>query len=133
MKEWIKNICEQLECSEQRKRKFVLEMCDKYVDPKYNKPISTTEKREVNQLLGSAIEIFLFVTWLHERGYIKRHLYTSHLITGGTIRVQAMEENNVISCKECLFRQKEFRKICPTMRCVDMATGKCQTYKQVKS
>lgn len=56
-----------------------------------------------------------------------------HLITGETIRVQAMEENNVISCKECLFRQKEFRKICPTMRCVDMATGKCQTYKQVKS
>lgn len=71
MKEWIKNICEQLECSEQRKRKFILEMCDKYVDPKYNKPIDTTKKKEVNQLLGSAIEIFLFVTWLHERGYIK--------------------------------------------------------------
>lgn len=39
---------------------------------------------------------------------------------------------NVISCRECLFRQKEFRKICPLMRCVDMSTGKCQTYKQVK-
>lgn len=55
-----------------------------------------------------------------------------HPITGETIRVQALPGNNVISCKECLFRQKEFKKICPLMRCVDMATGKCQTYKQVK-
>lgn len=53
-------------------------------------------------------------------------------VTGETIRVQAMESNNVISCRECLFRQKEFKKICPLMRCVDMATGKYQIYKQVK-
>lgn len=43
-----------------------------------------------------------------------------------------MEGNNIISCRECLFRQKEFRKQCPTMRCIYMATEKCQTYKQVK-
>ncbi len=55
-----------------------------------------------------------------------------HPITGEVIRVQAKEGNNVISCRECLFRQKEFRKICSLMRCVDMSTGKCQTYKQVK-
>ena len=55
-----------------------------------------------------------------------------HPVTGETLRVQAMEGNNVISCRECLFRQKEFKKICQLMRCVDMATGKCQTYKQVK-
>lgn len=55
-----------------------------------------------------------------------------HPVTGEAIRVQAMEGNNVISCRECLFRQKEFKKICQSMRCVDMATGKCQTYKQVK-
>lgn len=55
-----------------------------------------------------------------------------HPVTGETIRVQAMEGNNVTSCRGCLFRQKEFKKICPLMRCVDMATGKCQTYKQVK-
>lgn len=35
-----------------------------------------------------------------------------HPVTGETIRVQAMEGNNVISCRECLFRQKEFKKIC---------------------
>lgn len=51
---------------------------------------------------------------------------------GETIRAQALEGNNVISCRECLFRQKEFKKICQSMRCVDMSTGKCQTYKQVK-
>lgn len=55
-----------------------------------------------------------------------------HPITGEAIRVQAMQGNNIISCRECLFRQKYFKKICPLMRCVDMATGKCQTYKQVK-
>lgn len=55
-----------------------------------------------------------------------------HPVTGETLRVQAMEGNNVISCRECLFRQKEFRKQCHLMRCVDMATGKCKTYKQVK-
>lgn len=55
-----------------------------------------------------------------------------HPVTGEMIRVQALPGNNVISCKECLFRQKGFRNICPTMRCLDMATGKCQTYKQVK-
>lgn len=55
-----------------------------------------------------------------------------HPVTEETIRVQALPGNNIISCRECLFRQKEFKKICPLMRCVDMATGKCQTYKQVK-
>lgn len=55
-----------------------------------------------------------------------------HPVTGETLRVQAMEGNNVISCRECLFRQKEFRKQCQLMRCVDIATVKCQTYKQVK-
>lgn len=55
-----------------------------------------------------------------------------HPVTGETLRVQAMEGNNVISCRECLFRQKEFRKQCRLMRCVDIATVKCQTYKQVK-
>lgn len=56
----------------------------------------------------------------------------NHPITGEMIRVQTMEGNNVISCRECLFRKKEFKKICQLMRCVDMGTGKCQTYKQVK-
>lgn len=55
-----------------------------------------------------------------------------HPVTGEIIRLQAMEGNNVISCRECLFRKKEFKKQCQIMRCVDMATGKCQTYKQVK-
>lgn len=39
----------------------------------------------------------------------------NHQITGEMIRVQTMEGNNVISCRECLFRQKEFKKICPLM------------------
>lgn len=30
-------------------------------------------------------------------------------------KVKTMEGNNVISCRECLFRQKEFKKICPLM------------------
>ena len=34
-----------------------------------------------------------------------------HPVTGETMRVQAMEGNNVISCRECLFRQKEFKKL----------------------
>ena len=55
-----------------------------------------------------------------------------HPITGEIIRVQAMEGNDVISCRECLFRQKGFKKICPLMLCIDFHTGKCQTYKQVK-
>lgn len=55
-----------------------------------------------------------------------------HPITGAVIRVQAIEGNNVISCRECLFRQKGFEKICPLMRCLDMSTGKSQAYKQVK-
>lgn len=55
-----------------------------------------------------------------------------HPITGEVIRVQAMEGNDVISCRECLFRQKGFKKICPLMLCIDFHTGKCQTYKQVK-
>lgn len=52
----------------------------------------------------------------------------NHPITGEMIRVQAIEGNDVISCRKCLFRKKEFRKQCQFMRCVD--TG--QTYKQVK-
>lgn len=55
-----------------------------------------------------------------------------HPITGEVIRVQAIEGNNVISCRECLFRQKGFKEICPLMRCLDMSTGKSQAYKQVK-
>lgn len=55
-----------------------------------------------------------------------------HPVTGEMIRVQAMEGNSVISCRECLFRKKEFKKICQSMRCVDAATGECQTYKQIK-
>ena len=34
-----------------------------------------------------------------------------HPLTGETIRVQALPGNNIISCRECLFRKKEFKKM----------------------